>query len=62
MANANPVKYDIPLALRVDQAFIDAADAVRRTRSPIPSRSDIVREAMLAYAKSEVKAPKKAPG
>jgi metal-responsive CopG/Arc/MetJ family transcriptional regulator len=44
MANTNPVRYDIPLTIRVDQEFLDAIDDLRRRLTPIPSRSEAIRD------------------
>ena len=51
MANQNPLRFDKPLTMRVDQEFLDLLDDLRRKGSPIPSRAEVIREAVEDMAK-----------
>ncbi len=44
MANANPVKYDRPFMMRVDEAFLAKLDDLRVAERPVKSRSDFIRK------------------
>lgn len=46
MANKNPVRYDIPFSMRVDQEFLETVDLLRAQRRPIPGRAELIREAV----------------
>lgn len=53
-------KYDKPVALRVDQAFLDAVEEIRGRQRPIPSKAEVIREAVMATlhrAREEVTQP-----
>lgn len=52
MANVNPKIYDIPVTIRVDQAFIDACEELRRAKAPLPTRAEVVREAVMQMAEA----------
>lgn len=54
MPNVSPVRFDKPLAIRVDQEFLDATDEINRLRgeSKYP-RSELIREAVLALRDRE---------
>ena len=54
MANVSPVRFDKPIAFRVDQDFLDAAEeiAILRGDSKLP-RSEVIREAVLALRDKE---------
>jgi hypothetical protein len=47
MPNVNPLKYSISFAMRVDQEFLDAVEELRRLQTPIPTKSDVIREAVM---------------
>lgn len=51
MANPNPLRFDKPLTMRVDQDFLDLLDDLRRKGNPIPSRAEVIREAVEDLAK-----------
>lgn len=60
MANKNPLKYDISQTYRVDQAFVDAVERLRKLSPVNPTKSDIVREAVFEkLAREERKADRK---
>lgn len=44
MANTNPVEFDKPFTLRANQSFHDKLDAIRATRSPLPTKAELLRE------------------
>lgn len=44
MANTNPVRFSTAMTIRAEPSFFEMLDEIRRTRTPIPSRSDIIRE------------------
>jgi Arc/MetJ-type ribon-helix-helix transcriptional regulator len=50
MANTAPLKFDKPVTFRVDEDFLKALDDLRRAKTPIPSRSEVVRELVMAAA------------
>lgn len=56
MANSNPVKYDKPLTIRVDQEFLDAADELRAAERPVISRSEMIRKALFEARARQKKA------
>ncbi len=53
MGNTSPKKYGRAFTIRVDQEFLDAVDRIRRlsadyeTALPIPTASEVVRNAVL---------------
>ena len=53
MANTNPVRFDKPFAMRADQEFFAALDDLRARRRPVPTRADVIREAVARLAEAE---------
>jgi len=58
MANTNPVKYTTAFTMRADQEFLKAVEELRRftvlsssADEPIPTKSDVVREAVMEALK-----------
>ena len=51
MANVNPVKYTTAFTMRVDQEFLDAVEELRRLQSPIPTKADAIRAAVMEALK-----------
>ena len=51
MANVNPTKYTTAFTMRVDQEFLDAVEELRRSQSPIPTKADAIRAAVMAALK-----------
>jgi hypothetical protein len=47
MPNVSPVRYTTVFTMRVDQGFLDAVDELRRLQTPIPSKSNVIREAVM---------------
>ena len=47
MPNVSPVRYTTVFTMRVDQGFLDAVDELRRLQTPIPSKSTVIREAVM---------------
>lgn len=47
MPNVNPVKYTTAFTMRVDEDFLDAVEQLRKMESPIPSKSDAIRAAVM---------------
>ena len=44
MANVNPVKYNRPFMMRVDDDFLAKLDDLRVAERPVKSRSDYIRK------------------
>lgn len=59
MANSGPLKYDISQTYRVDQAFVDAVEELRTLIRPIPTKSDVVRNAVFQMLERERKRAKR---
>jgi hypothetical protein len=58
MPNVSPIKYSTIFTIRVDQEFLDAVEELRELQRPIPTKSNVVREAVmeaLKRAKARVK-------
>jgi hypothetical protein len=51
MPNVNPVKYTTAFTMRVDQEFLDALEELRRLRTPIPGKADVIRELVMEALK-----------
>jgi hypothetical protein len=51
MPNMSPVKYATAFTMRVDQEFIDAVEELRRLQSPIPTKADAIRAAVMEALK-----------
>jgi Arc/MetJ-type ribon-helix-helix transcriptional regulator len=51
MPNVTPLKYSISFAMRVDQEFLDAVEELRGLQRPIPTKSDVIREAVMEALK-----------
>jgi hypothetical protein len=51
MPNVNPVKYATDFTMRVDQEFLDAVEELRRLQTPIPTKADAIREAVMEALK-----------
>jgi hypothetical protein len=47
MPNVNPVKYTTAFTMRADQEFLDAVEELRRLQSPIPTKADVIRAAVM---------------
>jgi hypothetical protein len=47
MANVNPIKYRTAFTMRVDEEFLDALEQLRKLESPIPTKSDAIRAAVM---------------
>ena len=58
MPNVSPIKYSTIFTIRVDQEFLDAVEELRELQRSIPTKSNVVREAVmeaLKRAKARVK-------
>jgi hypothetical protein len=55
MPNVSPIKYTTAFTMRVDQEFLDAVEELRRLQSPIPTKSDVIREAVLEARKAKAR-------
>jgi hypothetical protein len=51
MSNAKPIKFTAAFTMRTDQEFLDAVEELRRLQTPIPSKSDVIRAAVIAALK-----------
>ena len=51
MPNVSPLKYSTAFTMRVDQEFLDAVDELRRLQSPIPTKADAIRAAVMEALK-----------
>jgi len=51
MPNVSPVRYTTVFTMRVDRGFLDAVDVLRRLQTPIPSKSNVIREAVMEALK-----------
>ena len=54
----SPIKYSTIFTIRVDQEFLDAVEELRELQRSIPTKSNVVREAVmeaLKRAKARVK-------
>jgi hypothetical protein len=47
MPNVNPVKYTTAFTMRADQEFLDAVEELRRLQTPIPTKADAIRAAVM---------------
>lgn len=50
MANTSQLRYDERFNMKVDKAFFDALDKIRKREVPEMSRSDMVRKLVLEAA------------
>ena len=48
MVNVTPMKYRTPITIRVDDEFVDAVKELRRAVDDPPSKSEVIRSAVLA--------------
>ena len=51
MSNVKPVKFTAAFTMRTDQEFLDAVEELRRLQTPIPSKSDAIRAAVIEALK-----------
>jgi len=51
MPNVSPVKYTTAFTMRVDQEFLDAVEELRRLQTPIPTKADAIRAAVMEALK-----------
>ena len=56
MANTSPKRYTETFQARVDPRFLEMIDVIRATRRPIPSRVEVIREAIEALHREQVEA------
>jgi hypothetical protein len=57
MPNTSPVRFDATMTLRMDAELVDAVEELRRAISPLPSKSDAIRKAVLD-ARAALRKPK----
>jgi predicted transcriptional regulator len=61
MPNVSPVRYTTVFTMRVDQDFLDAVDELRRLRTPISSKSNVIRGAVMdALKRAKAKGKRRA--
>jgi Ribbon-helix-helix protein, copG family len=61
MPNVSPVRYTTVFTMRVDQDFLDAVDKLRRLRTPILSKSNVIRVAVMdALKRAKAKGKRRA--
>lgn len=48
MANTNPLELDRPFTMRANDGFHEQLEAIRRARSPIPTKAEVIRDLVAA--------------
>jgi hypothetical protein len=51
MSNVKPIKFTAAFTMRTDREFLDAVEELRRLQTPIPSKSDAIRAAVMEALK-----------